>query len=290
MRAKNIFLAITTIALVSLACGINIDLPITTDIKTGPTVVDEINIPAPPDQNIVSEVTLNFGAGELNLNPSNGTAFIEGQITYNVEDFKPEITEVNNEVKIETGNLEIDGIPNFDDRVKNIWDLNLGDYPLALTIKAGAYSGNFELGGISLTNLHIADGASDVEIIFSKPNHSEMQTLHYETGASNIKLKNLASANFNTMIFESGAGNYELDFSGELQRDANVFIETGLSSFQISVPDSIKTQVKVEGGLTNISTRGPWNQSGNVYSIPGEGYLLNVIIKVNAGNLILSSP
>jgi len=53
-----------------------------------------------------------------------------------------------------------------------------------------------------------------------------METLRYVTGASNLKLSNLANANFASMIFEAG-GNYSLDFSGELRQDAVVTIEAG---------------------------------------------------------------
>ncbi|KPL06499.1 hypothetical protein AMJ86_08330 [bacterium SM23_57] len=289
MHTKRILIAITVLILASLACGIDIDLPITTDIKTGPTVIEEIEIPGADDPDIVSDITLAFGAGELNLSPGNVSTLISGQVTYNVDDLKPEITILNNNITIETGNLEIDGIPNFSDQIKNIWDLKLGTKPLALTIKAGAYSGHFDLGDIPLSNLHIADGASDVEINFSQPNHIQMQSLRYETGASNISLKNLANANFGTLIFESGAGNYELDFSGTLQREASVFIETGLSSLTISVPDSTQTQVKVEEGLSNITSRGSWSQTGNTYTIPGDGHVLTINVEMKAGNLILTT-
>ena len=161
---------------------------------------------------------------------------------------------------------------------------------MALTIKAGAYIGNFEFGNLSLSTLHIADGASDVDVNFSQPNQIQMQTLRYETGASNITLNNLANANFSTMIFESGAGNYTLDFSGQLQNDANVFIETGLSSLTISVPETAHAQVNIEGGLANITNRGKWDQSGNQYSISGEGPKLTITIEMNAGNITLTHP
>lgn len=290
MNNKKMLLSVAVLILVSLACSVNIDLPITTDIKTGPTVTDEISIAPLDDPNAVSDITLAFGAGELNLSPGGDHFLIDGQATYNVDDLKPEVSNIDGNVKIETGNLEIDGIPNFNDRVINTWNYRLGTNPMALTIKAGAYVGNFELGGLSLSNLHIADGASEVELNFSQPNRIQMQSFRYETGASNITLNNLANANFSTMIFECGAGNYELDFSGQLQRDTTVFIETGLSSMTITVPDSTNAQVIVEGGFTNISRRGNWEISGNSYSIPGDSPKLTITIEMNAGNLILINP
>ena len=64
---------------------------------------------------------------------------------------------------------------------------------------------------------------------FPKLNRVEMDSLYYQTGASNVHLSDLANANFASMVFRSGAGNYTLDFSGELQRDAEVKIESGIS-------------------------------------------------------------
>jgi hypothetical protein len=290
MYKKNFLFAITALILASLACSVNINLPFETDIKTGPTQTESILIPSLEDSNAVAELTLGFGAGELSLSPGNDSYLIDGEASYNVLDLKPETTITNNKIKIENGNLQIDGIPNFSDRIENSWDFKVGTKPIALTIRAGAYSGDFDLGGLSLTNLHVADGASDVEINFTKPNLTEMQSLRYETGASNITLENLANANFNTMIFESGAGNYELDFSGLLQKDSTVFIQSGLSSLKIIVPESTNTLINLEGGLTNVTTRGEWLQSGNQYQISAEGPRLQITIEMSAGTLILTNP
>ena len=100
----------------------------------------------------------------------------------------------------------------------------LPNVPISLTIKAGAYVGDYELGGLSLKNLTITDGAAEVDLNFAYPNGISMQSFRYETGASNIALSNLANTNANTIIFQGGAGNFELDFSGELQDDINVFV------------------------------------------------------------------
>jgi hypothetical protein len=290
MYKFKFLMILSTLVLASLACGLNINIPITTDIKTGPIVTDEIQIPFLEVPDTTAAVTLEFGAGELNLSPGAVGYLINGEASYNVEDLKPDISINDEAIRIETGNLEITGIPSFKERVKNKWNLSLSSSPIDLTIKAGAYVGDFEFGNLALVNLHIADGASEVEMNFAQPNQIEMQSLRYETGASNITLRNLANANFSTMIFESGAGNYTLDFSGQLQRDATVFIETGLSTLTILVPEDMHVKATVEGGLTNITTREPWEQSGNMYTIAGEGPTLTISIQMNAGNLILKNP
>ena len=290
MRKIHLLLILAVLVLASLACGINIDLPVTTDIKTGPTTIKEIRIPNLGTTEEVSELTLAFGAGELFLSPGAENALLQGTATYNVEDLKPEIQTDGNSARISTGTLEISGIPNFQSRVKNIWEFNLGEDALDLSIKAGAYAGELELGGLNLTKLHISDGAADVSLNFDQPNQTVMRTLRYETGASNIVMTNLANANFETMIFQGGAGNYELDFSGELQNEAEVIIETGLSNIVVTIPEDANVEITTEGGLSNISTRGEWQVSGNTYALVNEGPKLTITVEVGAGNLTLSTP
>jgi hypothetical protein len=291
MYRKQFLLIIAVLALVTLACGVDVDIPpLTTDIKTGPTVTEDINIPHFGDPNAIADIALQFSAGELYLQPGADGDLIQGSVIYNVADFKPEIALEDSNVEIRTGSLEIDGIPNFKEKVKNIWDFRLANTPINLDIKAGAYKSELQLGNLALTNLHIADGAADVEIDFRYPNLVEMQTLRYETGASNIFIERLGNANFGTMIFESGAGTYELDFSGDWQRDANIFIETGLSTMTLVVPEHLNATLSLEGGLTNVTTRGAWEQSGSNYTLTGNGPRLTFTVEMSAGNLTLRTP
>jgi hypothetical protein len=117
-----------------------------------------------------------------------------------------------------------------------------------------------------------------------------MNAFRYETGASNITMEKLANANFQTMIFQSGAGNYDLDFSGLLQRDASVFIETGLSRLVISVPDGIQAEVNFEGPLSKVLTQGNWQQTGDEYYLEGHGPKLQFTVETKAGTVTLQNP
>ena len=56
------------------------------------------------------------------------------------------------------------------------------------------------------------------------------------------------------LTFNSGAGDYILDISGELQRDATVTIETGLSNIILVIPDDTHAIVTVERAACPIST------------------------------------
>jgi hypothetical protein len=270
-------------------CGINIDLPINTELKTGPTITDTVQIPI-PDLPSPLDLNLSFGAGKMTLLPNPGNDLVYGTTSYNVQDFKPETVIDDLGVSFKQGNLKLNAVPTIDETIKNEWNLAIKNYPLELNIKAGGYSGDFEFGGLALTNLHIKDGASTVKLKFSTPNTAAMNSFRYETGASNITMDKLANANFQTMIFQSGAGNYNLDFSGLLQRDASIFIETGLSRIVISVPDGVPAEVNFEGPLSKVLPSGNWTQSGDEYTLPGQGPKLIFTIETKAGTVSLQNP
>jgi len=285
MFPKTLIVAIAFLALVSMACGITIDLPVK-DVNVGSTQTDEIFVP-PIETSESVDVSIAFGAGELTIDPGADQALIEGTAVYNVKDFKPDIIVSGNEVRLETGDLEIKGIPNFSDNYRNEWDLKLGDQPMDLTIGAGAYQGNYEFGGLALNSLHISDGAAQVGVSFSSPNPVEMDSLRYDTGFSNVELRDLANSNAEEVVFKSGAGDYTLDFSGELQRDMDVTIDTGFSSVKIIVPSGVSARVFFEGGFSNVDVRGDWEKSGGEYTNPGEGPEISINVNAGAGNLEL---
>ncbi|HRK89194.1 MAG TPA: toast rack family protein [Anaerolineales bacterium] len=271
---------IAILALTALACGINAPEPPT----PSPEVTEEINVDYPDSKEI--SLKLSFGAGDLTLAPG-AERLVEGTATYNYEDFKPEIVEDGGNVEIKMGNVEFPNFPAFDN-LKNEWDFKLGAEPMDLRIDAGAYDGTYEFGGLALSNLTIQDGAANVELNFSEPNLTEMSSFRYSTGASDVSMTGLANANFSIFDFASGAGDYTLDFSGELQRDASVKIETGLSNIIIIVPDGVHAIVTVEGGLSNVNAGSGWSRSGDTYEQEGEGPTLTFIIEMGAGNLTLT--
>jgi hypothetical protein len=285
MFPKSILIAILVLALVSLACGFTVNIPVE-EIKIGSLQSESISVPVPDDS--PASLELNFGAGELNVQPGASGVLIEGTAAYNVADFKPSVDVQGGVVKISTGNMEIRGFPSIRGKdFKNVWDLKLADVPLELVVNAGAYKGDLELGGLSLTQLEVNDGAADVRLEFSQPNKVEMQTLKYTTGASNVKLSGLSNANFTSMTFRSGAGNYTLDFSGSLQRDADVTISSGVSQVTVVVPEGISARVVFRGGLANINASGEWEKSGNEYLLSGSGPVLTITVEMGAGNLTL---
>lgn len=275
----KIISAILVLTLVSMACGFSVDLP--SRVETGPDVTDEISVANPKSDE--TRLSLNFGAGELKLS-AGAEGLVEGTALYNVKELKPEVIKNGGAIEIKQGNME--GILPFNG-MKNKWDFRLGKTPMDLEIDAGAYDGSMELGGLALKNLTVKDGAAHVNLSFSEPNLIEMSKLAYSTGASEVTLSGLSNANFSTFDFDSGAGSYTLDFSGKLQRDASVRVDSGLSELIIVVPEGINATVTVEGGLSDINTGSGWSQSGTSYSHEGSGPTLTIVINMGAGSVTL---
>jgi len=276
----KIISAILVLALASMACGFTVDL--SDRAEPGPEVKESISVPATGSDE--THLTISFGAGKLSLSPG-AENLVDGTILYNIPELKPDVIEFTESVEIKQG--EFKNLVNFKD-IKNAWDLKLGDMPIDLTVNAGAYEGTYELGGLSLTELTVKDGASSVKLSFSEPNLTEMSILRYETGASNVTLSGLANANFSTMIFTGGAGSYKLDFGGELQKDGIVNVEAGAGDVQLIIPKGVTARVSLDSALVNVNLSSNWSQNGNEYSQTGEGPALTIIVKMAAGSLTIT--
>ena len=272
------------LALSVIACGFHVSVPIVT--TPGPSATDQINVPWPADISRTTSLSLAFGAGTLKVSPG-ASALVSGTAEYNIPDFKPVVTINDSTVHIEQGNWKLTGIPDLTN-IKNEWNLSLGNQPINLSIEAGAYHAEYQMGGLALKDLTVKDGASDVKLDFASPNLTEMSLLNYQTGASDVSLTGLGNANFDSLVFNGGAGNFTLDFTGALQRNGSVNIETGVSNMTLVIPSGVPVQLTVEGGLSNVTYGSGWAKSGNVYTQAGSGPQLTIVVHIGAGNLALT--
>ena len=96
----KIFSIVLILALATLACGFSVSLPKAP--TPGPDVTENITVPAPTTG--ATRLNINFGAGELNLNPG-AQDLVDGTATYNIPDLKPEVVTDSNGTEIKQGNL-----------------------------------------------------------------------------------------------------------------------------------------------------------------------------------------
>lgn len=289
---RALLLIIIVLALPSLACSIT--LPTPPQITTGPTQTVSISesVPSGATADNPVDVELRMGAGELKLK-GGADGLAEGEVEYNVPDWKPTVTNSDGKLIIEQGQSQdhtINWFPGKDNEVVNNWDLALGNVPMNLTLTAGAYKGTMDLSGLPLRNLTVNDGASDSEVTFSEANPQVMDKLAYSTGASSVRLSGLGYANFKKMTFKGGAGDYKLNFDGELQQDAIVEVSAGMSSIRIEIPSGMKATVDVSGGMKSVNTEGTWTAHTDTYETSGDSkYTLNIVVDIGMGSLTLVS-
>jgi hypothetical protein len=281
---KRVFIPLLVLLmLTSIACSFSVNLP-EVRTPTGPTETVTVN-EAAPDSSQATRVSLQMGAGTFEL-AGGAENLVEGTIRYNIPAWKPVVSHSANQVTVRQ---ESSGSVNITDKnLVNDWNLKLSQtHPIDLTIQAGAYQGNMDLSGIPLENLAITDGASQNEVHFNQANPSPMDLFTYKTGASQVKLYGLANANFSEMTFASGAGDYTLDFTGKLQRDATVNVKSGVSQVTIVVPAGMSVKVNNQAGISGISTNGTWTTDGNTYTTKGSGPTLTINVDMGIGSLKL---
>ncbi|MFL5802504.1 MAG: toast rack family protein [Roseiflexaceae bacterium] len=243
---KPIFLTIIALLLLS-AC----DSAYTPAIRAGAMRTDTISVPAATD---TANVTLRFGMADQFRLSGGAEALVDGSVKYNIDELRPTVSTSGSNVTIAQPH---DGLIAFPREAYSEWDLRLSNTtPMALAIEAGAYKGAYDLGGLRLRDLRISEGASETTYNFSRPNTEAMGSLAFDSGASNVTLINLANANAAEMSFDGGAGDYTLDFGGELARTATVDVKGGASTYNIRIPAGTPARINLKGGMTTVNVDG----------------------------------
>ncbi len=135
----------------------------------------------------------------------------------------------------------------FGDVKSDKWILNFTDkIPISFDIEIGAGKGTLDFTNLKVKDLNISAGAGTVNLMFNKPNSQVIENINIESGVSKFRAYNLSNANFNYLKFSGGLGSYELDFSGQLQKEVDVDIEIGLGAITISIPRYIGAKVSRE--------------------------------------------
>lgn len=215
---------------------------------TTPTLTD-INIPFPEAEGL--HLRLAVGACRLRMVPDAGTAWVVGT-------YEDPSTAAPLRISQEGNTVRISQEFNFPATLGGLnkpptFHLKLGKgKPYSITIEGGASESEIDLGGLPLRNLTVKFGAGKQEFNFSHPNPEAMDAITISAGAAGIEMDNLANANFGSMVLDGGAASFELDFGGELRRDANVRINTGMASVEVDVPRTTPIRLSAEATLGSV--------------------------------------
>jgi len=127
------------------------------------------------------------------------------------------------------------------------WHLRFTDaIPISLELELGVGKGDFDLSGLRVKDFTLSTGASEVRLSFDTKNKASIENINIESGVSKFTGWNLGNANFKHFRFEGGVGAYTLDFSGELEHEADVDVEVGLGVLTLIVPPEVGARVLCE--------------------------------------------
>jgi hypothetical protein len=133
------------------------------------------------------------------------------------------------------------------------WKMKFCDaIPISFDLQLGVAKGVIDLSGLSVKDLNLSCGASDVVVMFNEPNSVPMNELTIECGVSRFEARNLGNANFKRFKFQGGVGAATLDFGGAMQEEnVEADVEVGLGVCTIIVPYDVGAKVLYEDSFAS---------------------------------------
>ena len=138
--------------------------------------------------------------------------------------------------------------------------------PMDLSLELGATKATLDLGGLNLTGLRLASGASETMVDFSSPNQGRMASLDVDVGAASFEARNLANANATSVRVHGGVGGVELDFGGQWLQDMAVDVDLALGKLTLHIPRDVGVRVEVEKFLASFDEQGLVKRADAYYS------------------------
>lgn len=210
-----------------------------------PVETKEFNFPA--DSITILYADIDLAAGNFRLTSEEMPALFRADVTYN-----PDRLEVFADYRKrgERGYLEVgsDLFSKFQvDTEDNRWEMELSSsYKTDLKLEFGLCDAFIDLGGVPLTDLNLDIGVAEGKLVFSSPNPTELDNISIEAGAAEFEIEKLLNANFKTLKFDGGVGEFRLEFTGELKTRAQAEISVGLGSAVIYLPREMPVRIEAE--------------------------------------------
>jgi len=225
----------------------------------------------------------------LTVRAADDVSLFRGRFRYNVAEWAPNVEEEieGDRVRVTVGQGLGSQIPLGEhSELQNVWDVELGrGVPLDLTVDIGAGEAQLDLSGVSLSDLTVTSGNSDLALTFASQNPQPLGTLKLTAGAGELVALGLGNANFDRVTIFGGAGTVDLDFSGTYQRSGVVDVKAGAGKVTVRVPGTIGARVTLAGtAMTGVDTVGFDEQGDDTYVNGAYGVApLTLSIKVTTG-------
>ena len=156
------------------------------------------------------------------------------------------------------------------------------DVSMDLDMEFGAVRADIDLGGLRLTALDIAAGASQTRLDISEPNTEPMSRASMDIGAAEFTVRHIGNLNAAVIEIDAGVGDIELDFTGEWQRDARVSVDMGLGSLVLRFPEGLGVRLVKDTFLTSLDSEGLVKRGDTYYSLGYDDAEYQITVDVDA--------
>jgi hypothetical protein len=228
------------------------------------------------------EVYVQYGAGYFTISPMDGGALYRMRLRYDEEIFEPVAEYTSGEIRLGTDNIgrrirlgrrEMGG--EFDLELSN-------NVVMDLEMEFGAVKAEFDLGGLRLTDLSLATGASQTRIDVSEPNPVEMSLARFEVGAAEFTARRLGNLNARSIRVDAGVGDISLGLAGRWQRDATLSVDMGLGSLELRLPEGLGVKIVKDTFLASFDSEGLVKRGNAYYSLDYEDADRRLTIDIDA--------
>ena len=199
------------------------------------------------------EVSLEYGAGELHVEPARGNLLYRFEMRYDEERFRPlsEYDRASGRLRLGMRGLEGKSSGNVREGGRASLALN-PEVATRLGLEFGAGEARLELGGLSLREVDISTGASETRVAFSAPNRIAAEAVRIAAGAASLEVSGLGNARAARYEFEGGVGETTLDFGGRWDRSAAARVQMGMGSVTLRFPRGLGVRIVKDSFLTSF--------------------------------------
>jgi hypothetical protein len=236
------------------------------------------------------EVNFSYGLGSLEISPNESTPIIEGFVKYNERELRPVVKfdsfgttgvfaitvkdkdDVRRRSKHRHDDDDDDDHDHYDydfefndlrfgklkDRYENEMNFSLPtNIRTDLSLDFGLGSAELDLTNISISNLIIDCGLSDVEIEINEKNPIRCKSIHIDSGLGDLSAGGLGNVRADYISVDVGLGSAEIDLRGDDITDMEVDVEVGLGSMDMILPEDANLRVYVDDSfLSSVNVIG----------------------------------
>lgn len=228
-------------------------------------------------------VSVAYGAGHLRIRPGERGLLYGMQLRYDEDSARP-VSEYDREGKLRLGIEGVGGVRALGvGRDGGELSVQLGrGLPIDLTVEFGAGRADLDLGGLSLSELTVKTGASEVRLDVSRPNPARLGRTEFQVGAADFEGSRLGNLNAEQIEVSAGVGSVRMDFSGDWSRDADVSVSLGMGSLELRFPEGLGVRVRQTSFLTSFDAAGLVERDGQYYSPDWDQTEHKVSIEIDA--------